>query len=118
MVHNAKTRMKSPSVFFLVVRLKGRFFYRMVDDSLPQWIRTYPEDAAPRTGDGLFPGEVIEVTQVPLYRNILCALSPHPLVFPPPKKHYAKSVKYLVIHPRGGTGLGGGGAASHQHLAR
>ncbi|CAN0100971.1 unnamed protein product [Scytosiphon promiscuus] len=44
--------------------LKGRFFYRMVDDSLPQWIRTYPEDAAPRTGDGLFPGEVIEVTQV------------------------------------------------------
>lgn len=47
-----------------VCRLKGRFFYRMVDDSLPQWIRTYPENAAPRTGDGLFPGEVIEVTQV------------------------------------------------------
>lgn len=47
-----------------VVRLKGRFFYRMADDSLPQWIRTYPEEAAPRTGDGLFPGEVIEVTQV------------------------------------------------------
>lgn len=44
--------------------MKGRFFYRMVDDSLPQWIRTYPEEAAPRTGDGLFPGEVIEVTQV------------------------------------------------------
>eukprot|EP00903_Cladosiphon_okamuranus_P006607 g6454.t1 len=44
--------------------LKGRFFYRMVDDSLPQWIRTYPEEAAPRTGDGLFPGEVIEVEQV------------------------------------------------------
>lgn len=37
----------------------------MVDDTLPQWIRTYPEDAAPRTGDGLFPGEVIEVAQVP-----------------------------------------------------
>lgn len=36
----------------------------MVDDSLPQWIRTYPEEAAPRTGDGLFPGEVIEVAQV------------------------------------------------------
>lgn len=46
------------------IRLKGRFFYRMVDDSLPQWIRTYPEEAAPRTGDGLFPGEVIEVAQV------------------------------------------------------
>ncbi|CBJ30507.1 conserved unknown protein [Ectocarpus siliculosus] len=41
----------------------GRFFYRMVDDALPQWIRTYPEQAAPRTGDGLFPGEVIEVAQ-------------------------------------------------------
>lgn len=49
---------------FFFVRLRGRFFYRMVDDSLPQWIRTYPEEAAPRTGDGLFPGEVIEVTQV------------------------------------------------------
>lgn len=36
----------------------------MVEDALPQWIRTYPEDAAPRTGDGLFPGEVIEVSQV------------------------------------------------------
>ncbi|CAM9144262.1 unnamed protein product [Ectocarpus sp. 12 AP-2014] len=43
---------------------KGRFFYRMVDDALPQWIRTYPEQAAPRTGDGLFPGEVIEVVQI------------------------------------------------------
>lgn len=36
----------------------------MVDDSQPQWIRTFPEEAAPRTGDGVFPGEVIEVTQV------------------------------------------------------
>lgn len=52
---------------YFVVRLKGRFFHRMVDDSLPQWIRTYPEEAAPRTGDGLFPGEVIEVTQVPAF---------------------------------------------------
>lgn len=54
-----------------MVRLKGRFFYRMVDDSLPQWIRTYPEEAAPRTGDGLFPGEVIEVAQVKLTRPLL-----------------------------------------------
>ena len=52
------------SVVLFAIRLKGRFFYRMVDDSLPQWIRTYPEEAAPRTGDGLFPGEVIEVAQV------------------------------------------------------
>lgn len=52
------------SAAFCDISLKGRFFYRMVDDSLPQWIRTYPEETAPRTGDGLFPGEVIEVTQV------------------------------------------------------
>ncbi|CAM9932796.1 unnamed protein product [Scytosiphon promiscuus] len=44
--------------------LKGRFFYRMVPDVLPQWIRSVPEEAAPRTGDGLFPGEVIEIVQV------------------------------------------------------
>lgn len=43
----------------------------MVDDSLPQWIRTYPEEAAPRTGDGLFPGEVIEVVQVKTYARVL-----------------------------------------------
>ena len=48
------------------LRLKGQFFYRMVDGSQPQWIRTFPEEAAPRTGDGVFPGEVIEVTQVSL----------------------------------------------------
>ena len=42
----------------------GRFFYRMVEGSVPQWILTHPMGKAPRTGDGLFPGEVIEVTQV------------------------------------------------------
>ncbi len=42
----------------------GRYFYRMVDGALPQWIRAYPEPDAPRTGEGLFPGEVIEVVQV------------------------------------------------------
>ncbi len=36
----------------------------MVDGALPQWIRAYPEPDAPRTGEGLFPGEVIEVIQV------------------------------------------------------
>lgn len=64
-MHIIPTLYGVPFCFLFVVRLKGRFFYRMVDDSLPQWIRTYPEDAAPRTGDGLFPGEVIEVAQVP-----------------------------------------------------
>lgn len=39
-------------------------FYRMKPESLPQWIRTDPELEAPRTGDGLFEGEVMEVTQV------------------------------------------------------
>ncbi|CAM9871775.1 unnamed protein product [Phaeothamnion confervicola] len=47
---------------------KGRFFYKMVEKAMPQWIRTYPEHDAPRTGDGLFPSEVIEVVQV-LERN-------------------------------------------------
>eukprot|EP00611_Tribonema_gayanum_P001692 TRINITY_DN1123_c0_g2_i5.p2 TRINITY_DN1123_c0_g2~~TRINITY_DN1123_c0_g2_i5.p2 ORF type:complete len:213 (+),score=69.36 TRINITY_DN1123_c0_g2_i5:922-1560(+) len=40
-----------------------REFYRMVDEAAAQWIRTYPELDAPRTGEGLFPGEVIEVVQ-------------------------------------------------------
>ncbi|CAM9404383.1 unnamed protein product, partial [Ectocarpus fasciculatus] len=43
---------------------RGRFFYRMVEGSVPQWILTHPMTKAPRTGDGLFPGEVVEVTQV------------------------------------------------------
>lgn len=41
-----------------------RGFYQMLPNAMPQWIRTYPLDAAPRTGDGIFPGEVIEVIQV------------------------------------------------------
>lgn len=51
----------------LLSRRKGRFFYRMVEGSTPQWILTHPLSNAPRTGDGLFPGEVIEVTQVSHY---------------------------------------------------
>lgn len=45
-------------------RVNVRSFYRMLDDSPPQWILTHPEEAAPRTGDGLFPGDVVEVVQV------------------------------------------------------
>ncbi|CAM9467577.1 unnamed protein product, partial [Ectocarpus fasciculatus] len=41
-----------------------RFFYRMVAGARPQWILTYPEEAAPRTGDGLFEGDAIDVVQV------------------------------------------------------
>lgn len=52
--------------------MKGQFFYRMVDDSQPQWIRTFPEEAAPRTGDGVFPGEVIEITQVSVLHALGC----------------------------------------------
>lgn len=37
----------------------------------PQWIHTYPLDAAPRTGEGLFPGEVIEVVQVRDLREVM-----------------------------------------------
>lgn len=46
------------------IRVNVRSFYRMLAGSPPQWILTYPEDAAPRTGDGLFPGDVVEVVQV------------------------------------------------------
>lgn len=42
----------------------GQFFYKMAPGIKPQWIRTYPELESPRTGDGLFADEVIEVTQV------------------------------------------------------
>lgn len=45
-------------------RANVRSFYRMLADSPPQWILTYPEEAAPRTGDGLFPKDVVEVVQV------------------------------------------------------
>ncbi|CAM9971674.1 unnamed protein product [Pylaiella littoralis] len=42
----------------------GQFFYKMAKGARPQWIRTFPVPQAPHTGDGLFEGEVIEVTQV------------------------------------------------------
>lgn len=45
-------------------RVNVRSFYRMLAGSPPQWILTHPEEAAPRTGDGLFPGDVVEVVQV------------------------------------------------------
>lgn len=45
-------------------RRRGRFFYRMVEGSTAQWILAFPTTKSPRTGDGLFPGEVIEVAQV------------------------------------------------------
>lgn len=61
---------------WLLCRLKGQFFYRMVLGVLPQWIRTYPEDAAPRTGEGLFPGEVIEVDQVFIVVVVVVVFSP------------------------------------------
>eukprot|EP00903_Cladosiphon_okamuranus_P006316 g6191.t2 len=43
--------------------VKVRAFYRMLPGSPSQWILTYPEEAAPRTGDGLFPGDIVEVVQ-------------------------------------------------------
>ncbi|CAB1099722.1 unnamed protein product [Ectocarpus sp. CCAP 1310/34] len=42
----------------------GQCFYKMVAGVRPQWIRTFPVPQAPHTGDGLFEGETIEVTQV------------------------------------------------------
>lgn len=59
-----------PPTATAVGRLQGRFFYRMAAGARPQWILTYPEQAAPRTGDGLFEGDVIDVVQVKI-RTIL-----------------------------------------------
>ncbi|CAM9593360.1 unnamed protein product [Ectocarpus sp. 6 AP-2014] len=42
----------------------GQCFYKMAAGVRPQWIRTFPVPQAPHTGDGLFEGEIIEVTQV------------------------------------------------------
>eukprot|EP00904_Undaria_pinnatifida_P007215 jgi/Undpi1/3623/HiC_scaffold_16.g06993.m1 len=42
----------------------GRFFYGMPESGASQWIYTHPEEGAPRTGEGIFPQEVIEVTQL------------------------------------------------------
>ncbi|KAG5175947.1 P-loop containing nucleoside triphosphate hydrolase protein [Tribonema minus] len=38
-------------------------FFRAIEASTPQWVRAFPELDAPRTGDGVVPGEVVEVEQ-------------------------------------------------------
>lgn len=43
-----------------------QLFYQMDADAKPQWVVAYPEADSPRTGDGLFAGEIIEVLQVSL----------------------------------------------------
>lgn len=45
-------------------RTRGRYFYGMPEAGASQWIYTHPEEKAPRTGEGIFPLEVVEVTQV------------------------------------------------------
>ena len=47
-----------------LARTLGTFFFRMALGARPQWIRSFPLVESPRTGEGLFEGEVIEVTQV------------------------------------------------------
>lgn len=56
--------LSSPPPRPTITSLKGRFFYRMNKTALPQWIRAFPEESSPRTGDGVFPGDAIEVSQV------------------------------------------------------
>lgn len=51
----------------------GCFFYGMPETGSPQWIYTHPVDGAPRTGQGIFPSAIIEVTQVRVSR---CSPSP------------------------------------------
>eukprot|EP00752_Nemacystus_decipiens_P009380 g8383.t1 len=43
---------------------EGRFFYGMPESGASQWIYTHPEEGAPRTGEGIFPMEVVEVVQL------------------------------------------------------
>lgn len=45
-------------------RTEGRFFYEMPETGASQWIYTHPVEGAPRTGEGIFPSEVVEVVQV------------------------------------------------------
>lgn len=45
-------------------RTRGRYFYGMPEAGASQWIYTHPEEKAPRTGEGIFPLEVVEVIQV------------------------------------------------------
>lgn len=40
----------------------------------PQWIRRFPLKEAPRTGDGLFEGEIIEVSQVMVMKMATVAI--------------------------------------------
>lgn len=63
-MYDARTSLRLVVAGLMYCRRRGRFFYRMVEGSVPQWILTHPMAKAPRAGDGLFPGEVIEVTQV------------------------------------------------------
>ncbi|CAM9568889.1 unnamed protein product [Phaeothamnion confervicola] len=46
----------------------GQFLYQMVETAAPQWIRTDPDHFAPYTGEGIFPGDTVEVVQI-LSRN-------------------------------------------------
>ncbi|CAM9665996.1 unnamed protein product [Ascophyllum nodosum] len=48
---------------------RGRFFYGMPETGASQWIYTHPEEGAPRTGEGIFPLEVIEVIQARIDRD-------------------------------------------------
>lgn len=49
---------------FLFLRGDDQVFYRMLPDAPAQWILAFPGEAAPRTLEGLFEGEVVEFVQV------------------------------------------------------
>lgn len=57
-------------------RVKGRFFYGMPYNGSSQWIYTHPEEGAPRTGEGVFRMEVIEVVQVSTGGSNVCRVPP------------------------------------------
>lgn len=92
----------------------------MVEGSVPQWILTHPMTKAPRTGDGLFPGEVVEVTQVSLS---VCQSVSQSLVVPPCFLCVCLSCDLSRLAPQGQESLplfrvfGGSCPASTKNLA-
>lgn len=80
-----------------------RSFYRMLADSPSQWILTHPEEAAPRTGDGLFPEDVVEIVQVFLTKQPWLSPRilrvPRVLIFCSGDTHSLSYGGMLQVHP-------------------
>ncbi|CAN0285780.1 unnamed protein product [Ectocarpus sp. 12 AP-2014] len=78
----------------------------MVLNVQPQWIRSFPEEEAPRTGEGLFPGEVVEIVQVICFSVLFsfflgrsALLLPRALSLP--RLAYDDPINLSIINPGG-----------------